>query len=53
MLDNRKLKTEGKSSCVSHSFVTVMTIRRSTVGRETFQSVDNIEVIDGREKLTD
>ena len=39
-----------KSSCVSFSFVTVMTIRESMVRKKTFQSVDNIEVIDEREK---
>lgn len=50
VLDNRKLKNGGKSSCVNHSFATVMTIRRSTVWRETFLSVDNIEVIDNREQ---
>lgn len=40
-LDDRKLKNGGKSSCVSHLFVTVMTIGASMVRRETFQSVDH------------
>lgn len=50
VLDNRKLKREGKGCCLIHSFVTVMTIRRATVWRETFQTVDNRDVIDGRDK---